>query len=33
MDKQKGAFMQGIDKMVIREIDIPKIKDGQVLVQ
>ncbi len=33
MDKQKGAFMQGIDKMVIKEIDIPKIKEGQVLVQ
>lgn len=33
MRKQKGAFMQGTDKMVIKEIDVPEIKKDQVLVQ
>ncbi len=33
MKKQKGAFMQGTDKMILKEIDIPEIKKDQVLVQ
>lgn len=33
MRKQKGAFMAGTDKMVIREIDVPQIADDQVLVE
>lgn len=33
MERQKGAFMQGLDHMVIKEIDIPKITEEQVLVE
>ena len=33
MKKQKAAYMHGIDKMVIKEIDVPEIKKNQVLVQ
>lgn len=33
MKKQKAAFMQGTDKMVIKEIDVPQIEADQVLVQ
>lgn len=33
MKKQKAAFMQGTDKMILKEIDIPEIQKDQVLVQ
>lgn len=33
MEMQKGAFMQGTDKMVVREIPIPQAGKKQVLVQ
>ncbi len=33
MAMQKGAFMRGLDKMVIKEIPVPEPADDQVLVQ
>ena len=33
MKMQKGAFMRGIDNMVIKEIPIPEVQEGQVLVK
>lgn len=32
MEMQKGAFMQGTNKMIIKEIPVPDIKDTEVLV-
>lgn len=32
MNMQKAAFMRGTDKMIIKEVEIPKIKDDEVLV-
>lgn len=32
MKMQKGAFMRGLDQMILKEIPIPEVKDGQVLV-
>ncbi|MBR1453673.1 MAG: NAD(P)-dependent alcohol dehydrogenase [Lachnospiraceae bacterium] len=32
MEMQKGAFMRGKDKMIIKEIPIPEPKDNEVLV-
>lgn len=33
MKMQKGAFMHGLDHMVIKEIPVPEISDDQVLVK
>ena len=33
MKRQKGAFMRGLDNMVIEEIAVPEIKKDQVLVE
>ena len=32
MTMQKGAFMRGIDKMIIKEIPVPEIGKKEVLV-
>ena len=32
MAMQKGAFMRGTDKMIVKEIPVPEINDDQVLV-
>ena len=29
---QKGAFMRGTDKMIVKEIPVPEIGDKEVLV-
>ncbi len=33
MKMQKGAYMQGIDKMILKEIPVPKAEGKQVLVK
>lgn len=33
MEMQKGAYMQGTDKMIIKEIPVPETKEKEVLVQ
>ena len=33
MKMQKGAFMRGLDNMVIKEIPVPEAGRGQVLVK
>ena len=32
MKMQKAAFMRGTDKMILKEIEVPSIKDDEVLV-
>ena len=33
MKMQKGAFMRGTDKMIIKEIEVPEVGEKEVLVQ
>ena len=33
MEMQKGAYMQGTDKMILKEIPVPETKEKEVLVQ
>ena len=33
MEMQKGAFMRGTDKMIIKEIEVPEVGEKEVLVQ
>ena len=33
MKMQKAAYMQGLDKMVLKEVPVPEVKEGQVLVK
>ncbi len=32
MEKQRGAFMRGLDNMIIKEIDKPTAGPGKVVV-
>ena len=32
MKMQKAAFMRGTDNMILKEIEVPSIKDDEVLV-
>lgn len=32
MKMQKAAFMRGTDKMILKELEVPSIKDDEVLV-